>query len=199
MATIPLRALQLEITRLREENQTLKEELGLLRSSIRELRELQEIFGRMTPEMEVFSLLRDLLAAALAAVGAGDGSLLLLDEETGELVFAVVQGEAQERLQGYRLSPGEGIAGWVAANKETQIVADVHRDPHFSPRVDEAFEFHTRSLACLPLLHGERVLGVLEALNKNSDREFTDDDHDLLMLVANMAAEAIARAETMEG
>src|SRR3989304_9062005 len=133
MATTPLRALQLEVPRVREENQALKVELGLLRSSIRELRELQEIFVRMTPEMEVFSLLRDLLAAALAAVGAEDGSLLLLAAGTGELVFAVVQGEAQERLQGYRLSPGEGIAGWVAANKETQIVADGHRDPQFSP------------------------------------------------------------------
>ena len=51
-------------------------------------------------------------------------------------------------------------------------------------------------LACVPLLDGDRLLGVLEAVNKNYDREFTDDDHDLLMVVAHLASLALVRADS---
>ena len=63
---------------------------------------------------DLIDLLDDLLAAALAVVDASDGSLLLLDEDTEELVFAVVRGSARNQLTGFRLPPGKGIAGWVA-------------------------------------------------------------------------------------
>ena len=62
--------------------------------------------------------------------------------------------------------------------------------------MDETFGFQTRTLACVPLLDGERVLGVIEAINKISDREFSPEDHDLLLIVAQLAAVAISRAET---
>jgi sigma-B regulation protein RsbU (phosphoserine phosphatase) len=187
--------LQLEIARLRDENRDLKEELGTLRSSVRALNALQDVIARITPGTDVISLLDDLLASALAVLGASDGSLLLQDDETGELVFAIVQGEARQRLAGYRLPPGAGIAGWVVTNRKPEILTDARRDPRFSPLVDETFDFQTRSLACVPLIDGQRVLGVIEAINKTSDREFTPEDHDLLMVVAQLAAVAIVRAE----
>lgn len=192
----PLRFLQLEVARLSDENRDLKEELTMLRSSVRALSALQDIIQRMTPDMDPLLLIDDLLASALAVVGASDGSLLLRDEETKEMVFAVVHGEARERLTGYRLPPEAGIAGWVAQHKRPLVVRNVREDPRFYPKVDEAFGFHTRSLACVPLMDGDRILGVLEVVNKNYDREFTDQDHDLLMVVAHLASIAILRAET---
>lgn len=192
----PVRLLQLEVARLRDENHDLKEELGILRSSVRTLSGLQDLIHGLSPGMNVIALLDDLLASALAVVGASAGTLMLLDEETSELVFAVVHGQARDRLQGYRLAPGEGIAGWVATNRVPQTVTDVRLDPRFSPMVDETFGFHTRSLSCVPLLDGERVLGVIEAINKTSDREFSDADSNLLMVVAQLAGVAIVRAES---
>ena len=192
----PVRFLQLEVGRLRDENRELKEELGILRSSVHTLSALQDLIRDLSPGMDVIALLDDLLASALAVVGASDGSLMLLDDDTGELAFAVVHGVARDQLKGYRLAPGEGIAGWVAANRKPQIVTDVRLDPRFSPMVDETFGFHTRSLTCVPLLDGDRVLGVIEAVNKTSDREFTDDDNSMLMVVAQLAAVAIVRAES---
>jgi phosphoserine phosphatase RsbU/P len=191
----PLRFLQLEVARLSDENRDLKQELTMLRSSVRALSALQDIIQRMTPEMDPLVLIDDLLASALAVVGASDGSLLLRDEETKEMVFAVVHGEARERLTGYRLPPQAGIAGWVVEHKRPLVVRNVREDPRFYPKVDEAFGFHTRSLACVPLMDAERILGVLEVVNKNYDREFTDQDHDLMMVVAHLASIAILRAE----
>jgi len=197
--TSPLRMLQLEVTRLKEENRELRSELAVLHSSIRALSALQDLIQRLTPTTDVLALLRDLLASVLTVVGATDGSLMLVDEETKELVFAVVHGQAKQRLTGYRLSHGSGIAGWVASHRQPQIVQDVQRDTRFSPLVDETFDFQTRSLVAMPLLDGERVLGVIEALNKTSERAFTQVDHDLLRVVAQLAATALIRAETVTG
>ncbi len=194
----PVRFLQLEVGRLRDENRELKEELALLRSSVRALNTLQDIIQRLTPETDIIPYLDDVLGSALAVLRASDGSLLLLDEDSGELVFVVVHGEARDRLTGYRLPPGRGIAGWVAARKKPLIVRDVRSDPRFYAQIDETFGFVTRSLACVPLLDEERVLGVIEAVNKVSDRDFSDEDQDLLLLLAQLASVAITRAESFQ-
>ncbi len=191
----PVRFLQNEVTRLRQENLELKEELTVLRSSVRGLAAIQDLINRMGPETNLIALLDDLLASALAVLDTSDGSLLLRDEETEELVFAVVHGEAREELTGFRLPPGRGIAGWVADNREAAIVHDVSSDPRFYPNVDETFGFSTQTLACVPLVEGNRVLGVIEAVNKRTDREFSTEDHQLLLVVAQLSAVAITRAE----
>lgn len=192
----PLRFLQLEVARLTDENRDLKDELQVLRTSVRALSTLQDIIQRITPTTDVLVLLDDLLASAVAVVGASDGSLLLLDEDSGEMVFAVVHGEARDRLSGYRLPPGKGIAGWVTENKRPLFLTSVRDDSRWYPKIDESFGFHTRSLAAVPLLDGDRVLGALEAITKNYDREFTDVDEDLLMIVGHLASVALSRAET---
>jgi GAF domain-containing protein len=191
----PVRMLQQEVSRLRAENQDLKDEVAILKSSVQALVGLQDVIERLSPQSDILMLLDDILASALAAVGASDGSLLLVDDDTDELVFAVVHGQARERLTGFRQPIGEGIAGWVAESRKPAIVEDVANDHRFSPRVDKTFDFQTRTIAGVPLLDGDRVLGVLEAVNKDYDREFSDQDRDLLQVVGQLAAIAIRRAE----
>jgi GAF domain-containing protein len=87
-------------------------------------------------------------------IKASEGSLMLKDEETGELVFTVAISEASRPLIGFRLPPGEGVAGWVAEHGEPQVVRDVYQDRRFSPLVDQLFDFGTRSLVAVPLLDG---------------------------------------------
>lgn len=192
-----VRLLQGEIARLKDENRELRDEISLLRTSLHALCSLQDLVSGLTPRTDVIKFLDEVLASALAVVGASDGSLLLLDEATGELAFAVVHGQARAALTGYRLPPGVGIAGWVAQNRKPVIVRDARQDPRFDSQVDEVFAFKTGSLACVPLLDVERVLGVIEAVNKSNEREFTSEDHDLLMLLAQVASLAIVRAERL--
>jgi GAF domain-containing protein len=195
--TDTFRFLQSEVSRLRDENRQLKDELAIAQSSVHALCSLQELLERMTPEQDVIDLLNDILASALMVVGASDGSLLLLDDDTQELVFAVVLGEARSRLKGFRLPRGKGIAGWVAASARPAVVRDVKADSRFYPAIDETIGFNTRTLACVPLVADQRTLGVIEAINKNSDREFTSQDMELLQLVALLASLAIRRAEEL--
>jgi GAF domain-containing protein len=193
----PLRVLQSEVNRLRDENQDLKDEVDILRSSMDSLVALDTLIQALRPDSDVVAMLDDVLASALRAVGASAGSLLLVDPEKNELAFAVVHGQARDRLTGFRMPIDEGIAGWVATNKTSAIVRDVQADPRFSPRVDVTFDFQTRSLACVPLIDDDKVVGVIEAVNKSYDRDFTKTDGDHLKVVAQLAAVAIRRAERL--
>jgi GAF domain-containing protein len=185
-----------EAARLAKENSDLREDLRLQRQTLRALSALYYVSQNITPEVDVLMLMGEIMDAALGVLRASDGSLMLSEEETGDLVFTVVRGAAADRLVGYRLPRGKGIAGWVAQHRQAQIVRDVRRDPRFFPQVDEALGFSTRSMVCVPVyLDDGRVLGVIEVLNKLADSEFSQDDLNLILIVAQLAATAMRRAE----
>ena len=185
-----------EARRLAEENDDLRREVVALRQSVRALSSLYYASQQISPQVNVLHLLTEILETSLQVLKATDGSLMLVEEPGGVLVFTVVRGAAADKLVGYRLPQGVGIAGWVAQHHQPQVVRDVRRDPRFYPAVDEAFGFNTRSMVCVPVvLDDGRLLGIIEVLNKVSDREFGQDDLDLILIVAQLAATAMRRAE----
>ncbi len=190
-----LQFLQSENIRLKEEIEKLEEEVSQLRVRLRALCTLQEASMQISPHTNVMSLLERVLSSALLSIGASDGSLMLLDEATQELVFAVVHGQVKNSLVGHRIPLGLGIAGWVAIQKEPVVVEDVQQDPRFLSSVDQTFRFQTRSMVCVPVTAGDRVLGVLQALNKFEQRPFNQSDLTMMRVAAQLASTAITRAE----
>lgn len=186
-----LRFVQLQNVQLKADNEALASEVQMLHEVLDALRALQEVTANITEQTNVMGLLDRILASALASIGAGAGSLLLVDEETNELVFVVVFGDVSDLLVGHRINLGEGIAGWVAANRDPVIADDVHFDPRFSPSVDRDFDFRTHSMLCVPIIYADNVLGVIQALNKLDGVEFSEGDLALLGVVAQLAAAAI--------
>ena len=115
----------------------------------------------------------------------------MLDEDSQELVFVLAHGKVEEELQWKRLPPGEGIAGWVAANRQATIVNDVQVDERFYPAVDQQMNFHTNSILAAPIIGGGRVLGVIEVLNKADGGLFSTGDQTLLSLLCRFAGELL--------
>lgn len=187
--------LQQENIRLLQENEHLQNEVVRMRLVLRNLGALQELSMSINARTNVLQLLDRILQAGMESIGAEDGSLLLHDGDTQELVFVVVRGGVRERLTGHRIPVGEGIAGYVALNRQSIIVANAQLDQRFSPRVDQAFNFKTRSVLAVPIMHDNEIKGVIQLLNKSSRQEFNDTDMMLLNIVAQLAAAAIARAE----
>ena len=187
----PIRFLQQENVRLRDENRLLSEEADCLRRYIRALQRLQETVEQFTPEQEILALLDQTLCCALALLDADDGSLVLINEETDELVFVLVHGTVREKALGYRFDRRQGIAGWVAEHLEPAIVDNVRADPRFFPDIDEVFGFVTVSLVAVPLAARGKVLGVIEVINKRSGEPFTTDDASLLSVLATLSASAL--------
>ena len=189
--------IQQENIRLQKENERLQQEVVRLRLILRNLGNLNQMTLSIHPETDILLLLDQILQAALNSIQAEDGSLLLVDEETKELSFVVVHGSVRTKLVGHRIPLGVGLAGWVAQHAESVIVPNAQTDPRFSPGVDQAFHFRTRSMICVPIVFTGRVLGVIQALNKTNHKEFVNGDLLMLNVVAQLAAAAIARAESV--
>jgi GAF domain-containing protein len=136
-------------------------------------------------------LLRSIVEVARAIFGAKASSILLLDEAAGELVFEAVAGEGEETLVGRRLPAGTGLAGWVLATRQPLVVEDLDTDPRFSRDTAAETGFVPKGLMAVPLLDGERALGVLEVLDRPQRSRFSLAEMDLLGLFAAQAALAL--------
>jgi GAF domain-containing protein len=146
--------------------------------------------GVLGVEQTYRDLLRSIVDTARAIFSAKASSIFLLDEETGDLVFEAVSGEGSDTLVGRRLPQGTGVAGWVLAARQPLVLDDVGGDPRFAREAAEATGYVPRGLMAVPLLHGERALGVLQVLDRKSSR-FSLAEMDLLGLFANQAAIAL--------
>ncbi len=193
--TQTLRHLRQENIRLRDQNNSLQKYVERMQNALRALVTLQQNIAVIDESINVFALIHKILISALDAVESENGSLLLLDEETGELVFVEVVGAAREKLLNYRLARGLGIAGWAVSNRASRLVEDARRDPHFTSSVDNYTGIDTQSLICVPLLDGERPLGAIEAVNTRSGRPFTESDKEVMELIGHLASTAIVTAE----
>jgi phosphoserine phosphatase RsbU/P len=192
MVTNTLSVIQRENARLQAENQKLQSQLSSLREFVAILNDLTASAQDFTSDAELLPLLKDILLKALNLLNAPDGSLMLLDDETNELVFVLAYGSLGENLINYRIPANEGIAGWVVQNCEAALVRDVRRDDRFSHMIDEAFKFRTQSIAAAPLVGDQQVLGVIEALNQPGDQPFSEQDMELLQLLCRFAGETLA-------
>ncbi|HYY34708.1 MAG TPA: GAF domain-containing protein [Gaiellaceae bacterium] len=137
------------------------------------------------------ALLHSVVEVARAIFGARASSIFLLDEEADELVFEAVSGEGSDRLVGTRFPSSTGIAGWVLVTRQPLVLEDVGEDPRFARDVAEQTGYVPRGLMAVPLLHGERALGVLEVLDRPQRSRFTLAESELLGLFANQAAIAL--------
>jgi GAF domain-containing protein len=172
-----------EIAELR---QKLDEEVG-------RLNRLVDIAGQMNSTLKLDELLSLIMNSASDLLGAETSSLLLLDEETGELTVEVATGEPAPAVEKQRIPSGVGIAGWVVENDAPLVVGDPKEDPRFYGGVDEKSGFETRNLLAVPLRTKERVIGAVEVINKRASG-FEDEDVKLASALANQAATAIDNA-----
>lgn len=150
----------------------------------------------LTSSLELDDILTTIMKKAKKLVDAETWSILLLDEETGELFFEKTTGkkESSKKTKQFRLKIGEGIAGWVAREGIPVVVPDVSIDRRFCTKIDKETDVKTKSLMCIPIKSKGNVLGVLEIVNKTTNQPFTKEDLDLMMRLVDHAAIAIERA-----
>jgi GAF domain-containing protein len=141
-------------------------------------------------EADYRELLDAVAQAARAIFRARAASIFLIDDATGELVFAAVAGEGQSALVGRRFPAGTGIAGWVAAARQPLVLDDVSQDPRFSREAAETTGYVPRAILAVPLLHRDDALGVLQVLDRAAG-PFGLKDMELLGLFARQAAVAL--------
>src|SRR5579875_1173382 len=157
------------------------------------LRVFHEVARALTANLELEPLLRAILSQMEEYFGPEQWSLLMLDEEANELYYALHAGFDTDNIQELRIKMGEGISGYVALTGNPLVVPDVTADPDWSVFARRHPELHLQSIACLPLRHGGRTLGVLQLHNSKLDL-LPDSSISFLRVLCDYAAIALANA-----
>ncbi len=165
-------------------------ENALTKEQLSQLVEVAAIINSSLDPNQVLEKVMDLTNKILEVEAS---SLLLVDEPGNRLFFKTATGERQKEMAQFTLKLGEGIAGTVAKTGETVLVNDVTKDPHFRKDISESIDFPTKSILCVPLKLKEKVIGVIEVINKISG-SFSENDIQLLLGIAQQAAIAIDNA-----
>jgi GAF domain-containing protein len=145
--------------------------------------------GVLAGEAEHRALLRSIVEVARSMFSAAASSIVLLDEETDELVFEAVAGAGEDTLVGQRYPSSKGVSGWVINTRQPLVIDDVSKDPRHARDVAERTGYVPQGLMAVPLLHEERSLGVLSVLDRQT--AFSLAEMDLLGMFANQAAIAL--------
>ena len=184
------------LEQLKKKNETLKSAMDSLSHRVLELDMLYELERAISAAQATDDLLERVLARAIDAVGAGAGSILLLEEDEGDLFFRSAKGEKSEALRAVRLEPGQGIAGHVAKTGETVRVEQAEDSPHYDRTVAKRLGVQIGAVLAVPILAEGKRIGALELLNKKGG--FTGDDEKLVTLLAGQAGRAISMRRARE-
>jgi sigma-B regulation protein RsbU (phosphoserine phosphatase) len=169
--------------------------LPVLRSRVTTLRGLIEVSSAINTMLDYDQLLASIMDVAKRVMNAEASALLLLDQQTNELVIRTVQGGGDsDIIKEIRIPSGAGIAGAVVTTGKPVNVPDVTKDPRFFGDVDKKSGFKTRAILAVPMIHQGKVIGVLEVLNPKKKKAFDEFDLEPFEAFASMATTAIERA-----
>ncbi len=190
-------AVCLNTCHLYKQRQKEKEDLD---RTLQNLSLLYSIGKAMNYISDLKKLLQFILGQAIEITSAEKGSIMLYDMETDQLNIRVLAGMEdhifQKKVNNNEIDcrsfkPGEGIAGRVFLNAKPIVVNNIREDGIF---VDSDTSY-VRSIACIPMVVYNDVIGVINVTNKRHGKEFTDDDVEMLKAVADQAAVAINKAQ----
>ena len=163
-----------------------------------QLATLNEITRQLTSTLEQEPLLKNILENAVSILNSEAGTLFLMDEQTGELEFKVTVGPVASNLLGQRLPPGTGIVGRAVQTRAPVIENDAQRSiARFNVNTDKQTGFISRSLIAVPMQIKDRVLGVIEVINRRDGLPFVADDQNILTAFAGQAAVAMENARLL--
>lgn len=176
------------------ENARLYDEIN---QRLKELQSLNDIGQAITSTLDLQKTLTLITDHTTRLMNVAAASVVLRDDEAGQVWFAAASGEGSEAVIGLHMALGQGLAGWVAEKGEPVIVPDVYADERFFPDMDKSSGFTTQSILCVPLQTKGHTIGAIEVMNKKSG-PFDKEDLTLLQALAAPAAAAIENAQLYE-
>ena len=161
---------------------------------------LMEISRQLNSTLDLGTLLNRIIKAATELTDTETASIMLLDPKTGELRFeAASQSTMTRGAMDAIVVPLDGsLAGWVVQHGEPVLVEDPRNDPRHFQGVDKTIDFETRNLLTVPMVAYDKIIGVVQAVNKRPGSSWTEDDVNTLTTLAAQAAVAIENARLFQ-
>lgn len=159
---------------------------------------LMEISRQLNSTLDLGALLGHIVRAATELTGTEEASILLIDPATGELRFEAASNLTRAEMEAIPVPLEGSLGGWVATHGEPLLVADARSDSRWFRDVDKTIQFKTRNLLAVPMQIHNKIIGVLEAINKKDDQPWTNDDVNTLTALSSQAAIAVQNARLFQ-
>jgi len=158
---------------------------------------LLEISRNLASTLDLETLLNHIAQAASDLSNAQAASILLYDEIKQVLYFDAATNLEEPLMRGLIVPVENSLAGWIVTHRQPLIISDTQKDPRHYANIAKSTNVTTTSMLGVPLIAKEKVIGVLEAINK-LEGEFNQEDQELLMALGAQAAVAIENARLFQ-
>jgi HD-GYP domain-containing protein (c-di-GMP phosphodiesterase class II)/nitrogen-specific signal transduction histidine kinase len=155
---------------------------------------LKEVADTIVSTNNIESITNLVLDLALSYTRAKTGSILLLNAAE-ELIVKAARGMDPDVISALRLKIGENICGKVALERKPLLVKDIESEKRILKKVGD--KYRTKSFICCPILMKDKLLGVINISDKADGTPFTEDELDLISILANQAAITLENARLM--
>ena len=156
------------------------------------------ISQNLNSTFELRALLQSIIEAARELTNTEAASIMLIDPSTGALHFEAASNIKINQMERITVPLDGSIAGWIVTHGEPRVINDVTQAPEWDSDVDAEIEFKTRGLLGVPMRAHDKVIGVLEAINKHDHGDFLESDIETLTTLASQAAIAIQNARLFQ-
>ncbi|HSO11778.1 MAG TPA: ATP-binding protein [Anaerolineales bacterium] len=158
---------------------------------------LIEIARDLASTLDLDTLLNDIVRTSADITHAEAASILLYDDTARQLYFQVATNIDEPTMRGLIVPLENSIAGWIVTNRQAVHIDDAHKDKRYFGDVEQSIGYATKSLLGIPLIAKNKVVGVLEVVNKKRG-QFTGPDESMLTVLGAQAAVAIENARLFQ-
>lgn len=164
-----------------------RKDTDLLQRRVDILETLGRVGRSVTASLDLDEVLKTVVDAAVELTGAEEGSLLILDEESGELYMRAARNFQDDFVKTFRLPADDSLAGEVIRTGKPVLISKETPE-----KIKTAYLVKT--LIYVPLeVHG-RVVGVLGVDNRESTRPFGQQHLAMVSALGDFAAIAVENA-----
>jgi len=161
-----------------------------LENRVQEMRFLYGIGRSVTSLQDLEQILSRIVEAAVYLTKAEEGSLMLVDQDSGELYLRAQRGMGEKSTANLRIKIQDSIVGQVVRTGRPVMIGGINQDDSYKVKTG----YFVKSLLNVPLKVKEQVIGVLAVHNKSNVTPFSDRHLNLLMTLADYASIAIDNA-----
>lgn len=162
--------------------------------SRKSLEALIQAFEYISSPLNPDEILKLVLEQISNLLNAEAGSIFLLNPKSKELELKVATNLTKEEIDRIKVPYGKGLAGFVAEKDQVVNIHDVSKDDRFYSNIDSLTGFKTKNILTVPLKTSERIIGVIQALNKKDNHLFTEEDEILLVEFARLVGLTLEKA-----
>jgi len=178
-----------------DKSDSMEEENRRLRRAVTELTILNELAAAIDSTMSTDQIMNLIVQKAIKAIDVEQGAIMMITEKASSPMKTLIRGmDASSEGIPYRL--GVSLTGWMLKNQKTLLIEDFASDERFKGVKVESSQI--RSVLSVPLKVKDKMIGVINLINKKGGGSFTPDDQRLVGIIATQSAQVLENARLYE-